>query len=316
MAASEVIEIAPHGDVLLLCGEQVGEGKIVGLRVNSHIMSYGSPVFKALLGPVFKEGTTLAASSTVGVPLPEDNPEHMARLCNIFHMRGDNVSQFDLISLEEFAQLCDKYDCTLATKPAVERYILAVLPTVEVGTMDYYLGIAVTLRCVDAVKRIAVLLIHQATRPITEIVAPKGLKLGTTCTKIDKTFHEARREISTFIESVIDAQHMNRGLNSRCDTKCTVGMRRVFSLLTQLKAYKLWSSTTERVSLESMLRCMENLRLHDPVDLSPCKLDEQYCAKGYGNTRLECYQPHFGEIASQIRQLIEAMEFPELGKAS
>ncbi|KAK5680580.1 hypothetical protein LTS10_007513 [Elasticomyces elasticus] len=92
MAATEIIDIAPRGDVTLLCGEQVGDKKIIGLRVSSHILSYGSPVFNSLLAPKFREGTTLATTSSVEIPLPEDDPSHMIVLCNILHMRHDQES--------------------------------------------------------------------------------------------------------------------------------------------------------------------------------------------------------------------------------
>jgi len=147
-------------------------------------MSYGSPVFKTLLGSRFRGGTALAISSTVEIPLPEDHPILMVVLCNIFHMRNDHVLKLDNISLKGLAQLCDKYDCVLVARLVVERYILAALPSAKVDTLADYLDVAVTLHCADAVKRIAVVLVHQATTPITEIVGPIAAALSLTCCKL------------------------------------------------------------------------------------------------------------------------------------
>ncbi|KAK1822421.1 hypothetical protein LTR12_003180 [Friedmanniomyces endolithicus] len=280
-------------------------------------MSYGSPVFKTLLGPKFMEGTALATSSTVEIPLPEDNPEHMSVLCNIFHMRNDRIVQLGLPFLANFVNTCDKYACALAVQPTVEGYMLAALPLAGVPTLKIYLGIAMTLRYTDAVRRIAVRLAYQATKPIMEYMGPsRGSTIGPVCARIDMSIVVARHCVSDYIDSIIDEQHENRGMKGSCDARCNVGMSRVFGLLTQLKGYNLWSSTTKEVNLESILRSMETLRLSDPIDLSPCAMNGPYCAIGYGGMGLGRYQHEFGEKASEIRKLIGNMEFPELGEAS
>ncbi|KAK1067842.1 hypothetical protein LTR12_013468 [Friedmanniomyces endolithicus] len=311
MAASEVIEIAPHGDVLLLCGEQVGEGKIVGLRVNSHIMSHGSSVFKTLLGSKFREGTALATSSMVEISLPEDHPILMVVLCNIFHMRNDHVLKLDAISLKGLAQLCDKYDCALVASLAVERYILAALPSAKVDTLANYLDVAVTLHCMDAVNRIAVALVHQATNPITEFIAgPISVTLSLTCAEIDKTIRGARRDMSVHMESLVEEQLKCRrsGFNG-CEMNCNVGKSRVFGLLTQLVSLKLWGTTNVGVNLEAMLRTMETIRLHDPDNLIACDVRGGSCAINTAQLKLDSYNGAICTKALLIRRTIEAVRF-------
>ncbi|KAK0992402.1 hypothetical protein LTS01_007797 [Friedmanniomyces endolithicus] len=314
MPVPEVVEIAPHGDVLLLCGEQVEEAKITCFRVSSHIMSYGSPVFKTLLGLTFREGTALASSSTVEIPLPEDHPALMVVLCNIFHMRNDNVLKLDAISLKGLAQLCDKYDCALVASLAVERYILAALPSAKVDNLADYLDVAVTLHCMDAVNRVAVALVHQATNPIADFIAgPISATLSLTCAKIDKQIRGARRRISVHIETLVEEQLKCRAGFHGCETGCNVGKSRVFGLLTQLVSIKLWGTKSTSMTLEAMLQSMENIKLHDPDDLKACSMRAGYCAMYTAPLKLEAYNGAICTLASHLRRTIEAKRFSELG---
>ncbi|KAK1063662.1 hypothetical protein LTR74_009274 [Friedmanniomyces endolithicus] len=316
MPVPEVIEIAPHGDVLLVCGEQVDGAKITCLRVDSHIMSFGSPVFKTLLASGFKEGSTLATSTMVEIPLPEDIPEHMAMLCNIFHMRSDCVSQLNLSSLQGLAQLCDKYDCAPAAKPTVDSYFLSKLPDAPVSMLEDYLGAAVKLRCTNAVKRIAVSIVHQSTDPITETAEAKDVPLGFICAMINTMFREAHRTISVLIDHFIEQQLFDRAMNSGCETRCSVSPMRVRSLLTQLRGCKLWGNPTGHVKLETKLGAMESLHLHDPADLSACGRPGGFCTQDYNILKLSACEDTFLKKATEIRRMVEAMDFSELGNAS
>ncbi|KAK0267395.1 hypothetical protein LTR35_016344 [Friedmanniomyces endolithicus] len=301
MAATEVVDIAPHGDVLLQCGKQVGKGKILGLRVSSHIMSHGSPVFKALLAPKFKEGTTLATSSTVQVPLPEDHPEYMEVLCKIFHLRNDLGDRFEYIDLEEFAKLCESELRQVRLRSGQNDIMFSE-----------YFGAAMTLRCADAAKRTATAFVYQTTSAagIAELVRPGGSTLGAKYAMVHQAVCAAHLGISNYIDFFIDEQHNNRGVNGFCDAECTVSTRRVSSLLTQLKEAELWSSTTKGRTLEDLLRSMESLILHEPINMSACKLPGEHCAKALNPLGSEKWV--FWEAASRIREMVEAMDFREL----
>ncbi|KAK5734747.1 hypothetical protein LTR17_008677 [Elasticomyces elasticus] len=191
MAATNTVEIAPDGDVTLSCGEQVGDGNIVSLKVSSHILSYCSPVFRSLLSPRFKEGITLAATSSVEIPLPEDDPGHMTVLCNILHMRHDQSpsSVTNPITLAAFAALCDKYDCALSVKPTLEHYVTADLPTAQPSHLGKYLEVAVILRYNSLVQRIAQAMVLRLYEPAIQVVGSRSTTMIALCGKFAE--HEA-----------------------------------------------------------------------------------------------------------------------------
>lgn len=94
------------------------------IRVCSYLLSPGSPVFKSMLDPHFKEGTTLATSSSVEIPLPEDNFEAMTTLCRILHQRYAALeSKPDPKNILAISTLVDKYDCAEAVAPIAQCWV-------------------------------------------------------------------------------------------------------------------------------------------------------------------------------------------------
>lgn len=55
-------------------------------RVLSAVVALGSPVFKIMLSPSFKEGRMLRAQCLVEIPLPDDDPAVMAAMFRAMHM--------------------------------------------------------------------------------------------------------------------------------------------------------------------------------------------------------------------------------------
>ena len=111
------IVIDSDGDVILvLAGTE--------LQVSTKVLGVASPVFKAMFGPHFLEGTELNTTSLRHIALPEDNPEAMTTLCNILHHRSEDVSQeASYQALEDTAVLCDKYDCRKALMPWIKMWM-------------------------------------------------------------------------------------------------------------------------------------------------------------------------------------------------
>ncbi|KAL0945021.1 uncharacterized protein CTRU02_202908 [Colletotrichum truncatum] len=89
------------------------------LKVSSKVLQLNSPVFKAMLGGKFKEGTELAEKSASSAPyeleLPDDDVDAMSILCQILHNVYVPESPRPL-SLEKLAYICDKYECINALK--------------------------------------------------------------------------------------------------------------------------------------------------------------------------------------------------------
>lgn len=90
------------------------------ILVWSHVMINASPYFRTLLDPIkFAEGHTLQQHDTVTVNLLDTNPDAMAILCDIWHLKSSRVSTSHITSdvLYELSLLVDKYDCAESIQP-------------------------------------------------------------------------------------------------------------------------------------------------------------------------------------------------------
>lgn len=100
----------PNGDVILLVGRENPQS----IRASSKILSLASPVFAAMLGPNFLEGSKLSSIQPYQLHLPEDDAEAIIWLCLILHYRRDIDDRVSFELLEKLALICDKYDCSSA----------------------------------------------------------------------------------------------------------------------------------------------------------------------------------------------------------
>ncbi|MCJ1441771.1 MAG: hypothetical protein MMC23_002263 [Stictis urceolatum] len=112
------------------------------IRVSSKHLIFASPVFKALLSPHFEEGSTLASTGRVDLPLPEDDPRAMLSLLGVIHNRFQHVPDtLDSDELIDVAILVDKYELHDATHLQTEKWSAAVQKIAESyllpqGSMD------------------------------------------------------------------------------------------------------------------------------------------------------------------------------------
>lgn len=111
MVDSNVVNIAPDGDVILVVGEDRKR-----LRINSSALTFTSPVFNALFGPHFREGQQARSStSPVEIALPEDNSAAMMRICEFLHFKSPHMP----------SDPSHWHVCLLALAEAVDKYALA-----------------------------------------------------------------------------------------------------------------------------------------------------------------------------------------------
>lgn len=109
-------DIAPEGDVILKVESPT---VIVKFRVLSSVLCLASPVFRAMLGrnSNFKEACELRNSDSEPyvVPLDETDPEALAVILKVFHLRNNHVPHtVTFANLYKLAVICDKYDCATA----------------------------------------------------------------------------------------------------------------------------------------------------------------------------------------------------------
>jgi hypothetical protein len=68
-------------DVILVCISDQNSGTPSRITASSYVLSAVSPVFKTMLGPNFREGTTLAAFGSVELDLEDDDSQMMTLIC-------------------------------------------------------------------------------------------------------------------------------------------------------------------------------------------------------------------------------------------
>ncbi|KAL2222526.1 hypothetical protein M432DRAFT_6682 [Thermoascus aurantiacus ATCC 26904] len=144
------VDIDPNGDVHLVLRDKSyiapGEEVIVRLRVSSKILSIASPVFQAMFSPHFREGSELRSrqdpSSTVEVPLPEDEFLGMWYLCHVLHHRDPwQDREVGYAAIESMARMSHKYDCTHVLQHSCEVLMRPFLP--KAGSRGYESAILV-----------------------------------------------------------------------------------------------------------------------------------------------------------------------------
>ncbi|KAI1776672.1 hypothetical protein F4818DRAFT_440071 [Hypoxylon cercidicola] len=114
-----VVPIAPDGDVIFVVGDEKRP-----LRVHSVFLRTASSVFKAMLGPHYREGANLSSDCPKVIPLPEDDPKAMEIIFNIIHFRFDAVSErYDPESVLCLAIAADKYDFTQALRLSIRDWL-------------------------------------------------------------------------------------------------------------------------------------------------------------------------------------------------
>jgi hypothetical protein len=164
--AGVTVNIDPDGDAVL----EIGSTDVKGhLRVSSKVLALASPVFAAMFGPQFLEGSILAQSKApITVPLPEDNPDAVTLLVNILHLRTNEVpTNPSLKTLEEFAVLCDKYDCSRAIRPWSMLWLQAYESHAGEKDYDVLLVIAYALDLPQSFHKISRGIIIKRQGPLT-----------------------------------------------------------------------------------------------------------------------------------------------------
>jgi hypothetical protein len=99
--------LAPEGDVILVVG-----AKKFRIRADSLFLKRHSPAFAALLGPNFREGQDLNASSPKEIPLPDDDPDAMTAICATMYHAFDQIPRSPATNFVlNIVRHADKYNC-------------------------------------------------------------------------------------------------------------------------------------------------------------------------------------------------------------
>lgn len=123
-----------------------------------------------MIGPHFREGRSLATSSKVEIPLPEDDPQAMELVCLVVHMRSDLVpTELDQKTLLKVTGHCDKYALLDATRPTVQQWLDLCVeedpPISNTAAVDL-MEVAFLFKCWKQVAKLGVLLVKRSTQDL------------------------------------------------------------------------------------------------------------------------------------------------------
>ncbi|KAF2487558.1 hypothetical protein BDY17DRAFT_306929 [Neohortaea acidophila] len=124
-AESEHVSLDAQGDTVLVVGNY-------RIKVFSTMLALVSPVFRAMLGPHFREGSqSRNAANPLEVHLPEDEPDATLIMCHlIYHKKGKEVfSDCTLLpeKLYRLLKVIDKYQCLESLWLSVRALVSAEL---------------------------------------------------------------------------------------------------------------------------------------------------------------------------------------------
>ncbi|KAK5128374.1 hypothetical protein LTR85_003042 [Meristemomyces frigidus] len=260
--------------------------RVVQIRVSSAMMSYGSPVFKAMLGNDFKEGRQLKTASRVEIQLPDDNARVMVIICQVLHLRHYALPA-DLSSSEilQVAALADKYDCVEALRFASQHWMSKRMDSMgtAMSTPDRVnmLAAACLLHNADVFRRMAQnLSMHTRGRVPLPNIGGQLAVVDETITRINDAKTACLREVAEFVEEIVEEQCCVRAAHdstSRCQDSCTFAEVRSSALLLHLRAYKLWPVTQlEQFSLAELFHRSTKLEIKWPPNLRRCDGDPPF----------------------------------------
>ncbi|KAM0433358.1 hypothetical protein ACHAPT_004235 [Fusarium lateritium] len=118
--AHSLRQIIPDGDVILVVGPEKSK-----IQLSSHLLSSTSSVFKAMLGPNFREGALLReGQGPVEIALPEDNAEAVWNAYSALYGANPRAYRIKPDEVYDIAILAQKYDLIERLSLACERWFL------------------------------------------------------------------------------------------------------------------------------------------------------------------------------------------------
>ena len=145
---SDIENIDPEGDVIIVYEHS-------GLRVSSKVLSLASPVFKALLGPGFREGNLeRSTASSLKLEFSEDDAIAMTILLKIIHFSPEVYSSqyvskqgagcYDLF--RDVAIIADKYCCGHVIFYVSHHWFISLAQSANMQQLDALAQIAYIAR--------------------------------------------------------------------------------------------------------------------------------------------------------------------------
>lgn len=120
--------VAPDGDLIVGLGPDSTRTHTV--RVSSHVLKLASPVFRTMLGPSFKEGSTVHNDDTP-LDLLHVDPISMLNLFSALHYQPEKVDRAKVDWLQKLVFVCDQYMCIEAMKEYIHFQMCTPVSPIE-----------------------------------------------------------------------------------------------------------------------------------------------------------------------------------------
>ncbi|KAK5734723.1 hypothetical protein LTR17_008653 [Elasticomyces elasticus] len=307
MTAKEV-NIASEGDVILICssGESLKQVPSHRLRVSAGSLTTGSSVFKAMLGPHFKEGRQLASSAiAIGITLPDDDPEAMIMLCRALHLQLVAMPEvLTPAALLALSVVTDKYDCRGTLRFASEIWIRNALPMAAPLDLINLLIAAYMFQQAKVFNAVGREVILKSEGRIRNAAGEHPIEIDGSIEHLNKTKHRIEQELVVYIEKDILA-----GLESStsgCKGDCMYKASQVVGLQRRLSKVFVWPVSnwlyqTVAISLETVLQNLGSLDT-SLNKVEPCGI--RCCNRVATSISLESAQRRYAGKARLIEQSI------------
>ncbi|KXT05555.1 hypothetical protein AC578_3681 [Pseudocercospora eumusae] len=311
MAEKEMqnIEIEADGDVIFVCPHGLETTR--RYRVSSTVVSRASPVFKAMLRPHFKEGSTLLKDSRVEIELPDDDAWAMEIIFNIMHLQNDCVeSQLDVNGLEVIAQLVDKYQCATAIAPVVYYIMVKQVDTTTVSMKDLgrMLDCAYFCHQHELFERICQRLILEASEPIRS----DSSRVPDVFAALEDQRMGALLSLSAFVQKdMLDSCNIRRQSWASCTLGCTFQDNYAVASLRRLGKLELWPiPNAEKNSVQNILESMRKVLFEESMitNLQMCEstftscVGNSLCPRIISDARTKKYHTKAAETENGIRK--------------
>ncbi|KAF2167719.1 hypothetical protein M409DRAFT_21871 [Zasmidium cellare ATCC 36951] len=300
MASQSIVEIAPRGDVVLVCGSAA----CTKLRVESKVLALASPVFQAMFDEKkFHEGTTLASYGFVEIALPDDDPLPTKTICQVLHMRfnvlGEHLRPKDLVDIGIVA---DKYDCSRALSGPAYFWFSRLVDAVDDSGRTQLFIAAYLLKQDQLFRQISHDMVMKTSNNVLPIAyhAEYPMPLQEAVGALNRQRSTLGVKIVRFIEdAVLDV--CDDGGPGQCTPECPTVMRGTKFVL-QLRACNLCPPS--KILIRPLEQTCMALECFQPFEesLSGCSGGSVYWCKGAFLKRSATIKQEFSDMVKETEQ--------------
>ncbi|KAK4956309.1 hypothetical protein LTR10_005831 [Elasticomyces elasticus] len=307
--AARSVDIVPDGDVYLICGG--AKGVASKLRVSSVALKTGSPIFRKMLGPSFKEGQQLASKGFVDIPLKDDDPEAMTMLCRALHLQFVAMpEELNPNSLMVLSVAADKYDCTGSLRFASEVWIKNAMLTIKPVDLIKLLTAAYLFQQRKVFSAVGRDLLLKSEGEVKRLEGEHPIEIDACIGYLNTVKRGIEKSLVTFVESDLRSR-FDPSSAYLCQPNCLYRIVQASTVLQQLSKVHVWPVSNwmyqyVAISLERLLTGFRSL-VTMPTKTEPC--GPQCCGGGRKSLTYESAQGVYAKKATDTEQTLPRLRY-------